>query len=120
MPYKQGMQAAVVLQQWDSASGRSDMSMLIGRAVLHTTPYAQVAEVGYSPAALKLDYKRRASWEHIVLNHYVLKSREEFAAKVARSNGMNDPKPVTYFDEIDALATGDCTYAAELYPATQD
>ena len=66
------------------------------------------------------DSECRASWEHIVLNHYVLKSREEFAAKVARSNGMNDPKPASYFDEIDALATEDCTYAADLYPAVQD
>jgi hypothetical protein len=63
---------------------------------------------------------RRASWDEIVLNHYVLKSREEFQAKVARSNGMNDPKPSSYFDEIDALATEDCTYAAELYPADWD
>ena len=55
-----------------------------------------------------------------MLNHYVLKSREEFAAKVARSNGMNDPKPTSFFDEIDALATEDCTYAAELYPVLED
>ena len=76
-------------------------------------------EEGVAQQQLKVGFTRRASWEHIVLNHYVLKSREEFAAKVARSNGMNDPKPVTYFDEIDALAIEDCTYAAELYPATQ-
>ena len=69
---------------------------------------------------LSMDATRRASWDEIVLNHYVLKSREEFRAKVARSNGMNDPKPSSYFDEIDALATEDCTYAAELYPADWD
>lgn len=41
--------------------------------------------------------------ERISVHHYASKSREQFAAKINRGNGMGDPKSWAWWDRVEAL-----------------
>jgi hypothetical protein len=45
----------------------------------------------------------------LVLHHYVLKSKAEFATKSARGSGAGNVKTWGYWDYIEGLCTGNCS-----------
>ena len=51
---------------------------------------------------------RYVVWDRLILAHYVLKSRDEYAAKMARGGGRGIRRQWDYFDRIDAAATEAC------------
>lgn len=48
-------------------------------------------------------------WDRLLLAHYVLKSRREYAAKMARGGGRGIRRKWDYLERIDAAATESCT-----------
>ncbi len=50
----------------------------------------------------------------IALYHYVLKSWEDFASKMARGSPTENRKTWEYFDIIDSQATETCEFAVQL------
>lgn len=54
----------------------------------------------------------RVAADRLVLAHYVLKSRTEFAGKTRRGGGRGIVRDEGYFERIDAAATADCGWAA--------
>jgi hypothetical protein len=54
---------------------------------------------------------RRVAHERLLLAHYVLKSREDFQAKMQRGGGRGIRRGIDYFERIDAAATEDCSHA---------
>jgi len=48
------------------------------------------------------------------LAHYVLKSKEEYEAKMLRGNAMRSSKGWAFFEEVDSLSTERCVEAAAL------
>jgi hypothetical protein len=49
----------------------------------------------------------------VLLAHYVLKSWEEYEAKMQRGGGRGIRRKADYFERIDAAATEDCSRAAQ-------
>ena len=49
-------------------------------------------------------------YDRVVLAHYVLKSREEYEAKMRRGGGRGIRRDMAYFERIDAAATEDCLH----------
>jgi hypothetical protein len=54
--------------------------------------------------------------DRISLHHYQMKSREEFEAKIARGNGMTDPKKWDHWDRIEGLPNRECKEMATYEP----
>ena len=52
------------------------------------------------------------SMKRVKINHYVVKSRQEFGEKLARGSPDGRSKVPAYWDLIEALATDDCPYNA--------
>ncbi len=50
----------------------------------------------------------------IALYHYVLKSWEDFATKLARGTPTENRKTWEFFDTIDSQATNTCDFAVQL------
>ena len=48
------------------------------------------------------------------LAHYVLKSKEEYEAKMLRGNAMKSSKGWSFFEEVERLSTERCLEAAAL------
>jgi hypothetical protein len=46
----------------------------------------------------------------LVLHHYVLKSRAEFAGKHARGSGAGNVKGWEFFDYVDSVSNSSCTW----------
>jgi hypothetical protein len=46
----------------------------------------------------------------LVIHHYVLKSREEFAGKHARGSGAGNVKGWEFFDYVDGISNSSCTW----------
>lgn len=46
----------------------------------------------------------------LIIHHYVLKSRTEFAAKNARGSGAGNVKDWAFFDYMDGLSNHTCTW----------
>ncbi len=55
----------------------------------------------------------RVAHERVLLAHYVLKSWEEYEAKMQRGGGRGIRRKADYFERIDAAATEDCSRAAQ-------
>eukprot|EP00775_Hariotina_reticulata_P011536 gene11536-11679_t len=51
----------------------------------------------------------KAKWHKLVLHHYVLKSKAEFATKSARGSGAGNVKTWGYWDYIEGLCTSNCS-----------
>jgi len=49
----------------------------------------------------------------LVINHYLVRSKEEFDYKVRRGHGMGG-KPPDFFEVVEREATSNCTYAVPL------
>ena len=52
--------------------------------------------------------------DQVLLFHYAIKSREDYAAKMARGSAMGNHKTWAFFDKVDAACTERCPQALEL------
>ncbi len=55
------------------------------------------------------------TWDHVQLNHYLTKSKEDFAAKVNRTSASGLHRRWREFEQVDEVSTDTCTDAAEKY-----
>lgn len=61
-------------------------------------------------------WNHNVTYDKISINHYVLKSFEEYLEKSARGSAMGNHKPLSFFFGINAQATFTCKQALELGP----
>lgn len=55
-----------------------------------------------------------ARWDTAVIYHYVLKSKAEYASKMARGSGAGNVKTTMYWDYIEMYANETCTHGAQV------
>lgn len=53
---------------------------------------------------------KHAKWHKLVIHHYVLKSRAEFAGKHARGSGAGNVKGWEFFDFVDGISNSTCSW----------
>ncbi|KAI8824419.1 uncharacterized protein EV422DRAFT_485841, partial [Fimicolochytrium jonesii] len=66
----------------------------------------------------KVDYafRRPITRQRMALHHYVVKSKAEYAAKVQRGNGMDQPKGWDFWDHVEKMPSVDCMSMAHYSP----
>ncbi|GAX84159.1 hypothetical protein CEUSTIGMA_g11582.t1 [Chlamydomonas eustigma] len=55
--------------------------------------------------------RRRATWDRLAVYHYILKSRQDFKAKLDRGAGAGVTRSSSLFDEVDKDANDTCLWA---------
>ncbi|WIA22986.1 hypothetical protein OEZ86_009904 [Tetradesmus obliquus] len=53
---------------------------------------------------------KHAKWHKLVIHHYVLKSRAEFAGKHARGSGAGNVKGWEFFNFVDGISNSSCSW----------
>ncbi|EHK99202.1 hypothetical protein M7I_4884 [Glarea lozoyensis 74030] len=56
--------------------------------------------------------RRTPTRDRIALHHYAVKSRQEYIEKMQRSNAMDQPKPWSFWDEVEAQGGVPCPQMA--------
>ncbi|EPE36643.1 Nucleotide-diphospho-sugar transferase [Glarea lozoyensis ATCC 20868] len=60
--------------------------------------------------------RRTPTRDRIALHHYAVKSRQEYIEKMQRSNAMDQPKPWSFWDEVEAQGGVPCPQMAMYEP----
>jgi hypothetical protein len=60
--------------------------------------------------------RRTPTRNRIALHHYAVKSRQEYVEKMQRSNAMDQPKPWSFWDEVEAQGGVPCPQMAMYEP----